>query len=132
MTGSAVAGFDADLLAGVAGAEGVEPSRLETLVADLQAAAESVRDVDELVFEYRKAFGGSVVVRRTDEAYFLRVPPHVWPEFATRLDATDAELRALKAAHGRRFAAAVGHPRGDRPGGRGRVDDDEPLVLERA
>lgn len=122
MTSTDAAGFDPALLETVARDRHVDPGRLTTLAADLQAAAESVRGVDGLVFEYRKSFG-DVVVGRTETAYYLAVPPHVWPEFAALLDATDAELAALRDAHTRRFEAAVGDG-SDLP-------DGTPLVLQR-
>lgn len=122
MTPPDAAGFDADLLDAVAREHDVDPGRLAGLAVDLQTAAEAVRGVDGLVFEYRKSYG-DVVARRTETTYYLEVPPHVWPEFAALLDASDAELDALRTVHARRFEAAVG---GERDG-----PDGAPLVLRR-
>lgn len=125
MTDGLEALFDDALYSAVASAQEVDPDRLRRLAADLQTAARSVRSVDDLVFEYRKAFG-DVIVQRTPEAYFLLLPPHVWPEFAARLDASDDELEALRALHRQRLQQEV-----ERDGLASDVDSGDPLVLSR-
>ncbi|ESP87871.1 hypothetical protein [Candidatus Halobonum tyrrellensis] len=66
--------------------------------------------VADLVFEYRRAFSHDPLVDRDGDAYYLLVPPHVLPAFASALDAdeTGPTWAAARAAHRRAFVEATG------------------------
>lgn len=133
MTTSDSALFDVSLVARVAEQSDVDVDRLAALASELQSIAESVRSVDELVFEYRKAFG-DVVAGRTERAYLLLVPPHVWPEFEGKLDATADELSALRELHAAAFDQGVANQGVENESGRDADPQNEnrqPLVLYR-
>lgn len=82
------------------------------LVARHQRTVRSIPDISvaDLVYEYRTQFHRDPLVDRDETAYYLSVRPHVWAEFAERMDLGDAELSRLKAAHEDQFAASVGTP----------------------
>lgn len=113
--------FDDGALASVAHERDLPVERLRSLVVRQQESVRGLPGVDDLVYEYRKAFARQPVVERREEAYYLLVPGHVWPEFAGALSIPEAELAALRAVHDRQFRAAVGDHDGDR----------DPLVLVR-
>jgi len=130
-----LAPFDPAAVAAVAADRGVDAAALRERLRAHQRTARSVRDVDGLVYEYRRAFPGEVVRERTPAAYYLSVPERVWGEFeadagdAERADAPDddgeadedesddadalgaeraaAEAGAVRAVHERTVAAAV-------------------------
>ncbi|MFB6077365.1 MAG: hypothetical protein ABEJ80_00120 [Halarchaeum sp.] len=83
-----------------------EATLRESLVALQSLASDSpgVETVDDLVYEWRRAFREDPLVERTAEAYYLVVPARVWADFADRLGWDDAERRAVEAAH----AASMG------------------------
>lgn len=95
-------------------------SELRALVGKLNASVTDYPGVSDLVFEYRRAFSHDPLVERADGAYFLLVPPRVWPEFGAALDVDERSIAALRAVHERAFSA------GTEFGSRG---DWVPLVL---
>lgn len=116
-----LAAFDDAVVADVARKRDRSPAALRELAARQQESVRDLPGVDDLVYEYRKAFARSPVAERREAAYYLLVPGHVWPEFGAALSLSEAELAALRALHDRQFRAAVGDPDGDR----------DPLVLVR-
>lgn len=107
--------FDPALVERVAEEHGVDPAALAALVERHHAYAARVPGIDELVFEWRRAFPYDPVVARTADAYHLAVDASVWTEFATQLGLDDEELAALRALHDRQARA--------------RADDDEPTAF---
>lgn len=97
----------ADHVPAVAAEAGVDGASLRALAGRLQASVADYPGVSDLVFEYRRAFSHDPLVARADGVYFLLVPPRVWPEFGAALDASDTELAALEAVHGRAFDAGT-------------------------
>lgn len=104
-----LAPFDPETIAAVAADRGVDAEALRERLRAHQRTARSVRAVDGLVYEYRRAFAGEVVRGRTPAAYYLSVPERVWGEFeADAPDAAGAERTdAVRAVHERTLAAAV-------------------------
>lgn len=95
-----LAPFDPALLGRVAADHGLEPAALAALVERHHDYAARVPGIDELVFEWRRAFPYEPLVARTADAYHLAVEPSVWVEFAAQLELEDGELAALRALHG--------------------------------
>lgn len=131
-----LAAFDDGVLARVARERDLPPDRLRELAARQQETVRGLPGVDDLVYEYRKAFARDPVAERRAAAYYLLVPGHVWPEFGDALSLSEAELAALRALHDRQLRAAVGADptRSRTPSGTAvgdRDGDREPLVLVR-
>ncbi|WP_224449995.1 hypothetical protein [Haloprofundus salilacus] len=108
MTRDPLDGFDADLVSSVAADHETTPERLSELVARHQRSVRDLPGVDDIVYEWRKAFAENPVVERQTERYLLSVPSHVWPEFASALSLSDTELAALQAVHAAQMRVDVG------------------------
>lgn len=122
--------FDADDVASVADDAPVEVAA-DDVRAALRAHQRLVRDlrsVDGLVFEYRKEFAHDPVVARDEEAYYLRVPSRVWPEFGAALELDAAVLAALRAVHERTVTGVLD---ADDSGSPVPDDDRDAMVLVR-
>jgi len=91
-----------------------EETLRESLVAlqSLASDAPGVETVDDLVYEWRRAFREDPLVERTAEAYYLVVPARVWADFANRLGWGAETREAVEAAH----AAAFRERHGERDG----------------
>lgn len=98
--------FDDAVVESAAAAHGIGADRLAALLADHQAGVEELPGVENLVYEWRKRFDGTVL-ERTETAYYVAAPPWVWDEFAERLDAEQVEVTALADAHERQVRARV-------------------------
>lgn len=119
--------FGADVVDEVAAAHGLPADRLADVARTHQSTVRDAPGVDNLVYEWRNYFHLDPMLARTDDAYYLAVPDHVWEEFAGEVDADDDELEALRALHdrqARRDAATVGLDAG-------RFDGDAAIVLVR-
>lgn len=114
MTRDPLAAFDDDVVASVASDRDLSVERLRELLRRQQESVRSLPGVDDLVYEYRKAFARQPLAERHPDAYFLLVPARVWPEFASALSLSDPELAAVRAVHDRQFRAVVGDHDGDR------------------
>ncbi|WP_277555372.1 hypothetical protein [Halobaculum limi] len=94
-------------VASAASTADVEEGALRRTLARMQSDVRSYPGVADLVFEYRRAFEFDPLVRREGRAYYLLVPPRVWVEFASSLDASTATLAAAKVVHDKAFTAAT-------------------------
>ncbi len=115
----------------------------ETLTAALARVQESVRglpSVPDVVYEYRRAFRTDPLVAHHGDAYYLRVPSRVWPEFADAAELSATELDACRTVHEAAFHAVVtehdalarshrGEASSSSDGETPLADDREPLVL---
>lgn len=124
-------------VAAVAATHGVSAEVVREGLAAHQRLARRHRDVDGLVFEYRVEFREQPVLARGDGAYYLAVPPRVWPEFAARLDVGEAVVAAVKAVHERaatdhRDGGAIGAIGVDSDGVPATDGDREAMVLTRS
>ncbi|MFB6079415.1 MAG: hypothetical protein ABEJ81_00185 [Haloferacaceae archaeon] len=129
-----LAAFDPPVLAAVAGGDEAE-RRLRAVARRHQEAVRATPGVDDLVYEWRRAFPRNELVERRDDAYYLLVGPAAWREFGDALGLDAGERDRLRALHARQFAAAVGDP-GSGSGATGdaepgRTDDRAPMVLTR-
>ncbi|MFB6157383.1 MAG: hypothetical protein ABEJ34_06035 [Haloferacaceae archaeon] len=118
MTRDPLAAFDGAVVAAVAD----DDDRLRRLARRHQEAVRENPGVDDIVYEWRRAYPHQPLVGRTDGAYYLLVEPAAWREFGDALGLDDVERGLLTTLHARQFAAAVGEPGDDRR---------EPLVLTR-
>jgi hypothetical protein len=94
----------------------------ETTLRDALSAVQTVVEplaVADIVFEYRQTFETDPLTARHGDAYYLAVPPRVWPEFVDVLELPPSVADACRAVHADRFHAVVGTP----------PDEREPLVL---
>lgn len=105
--------FDDTIIETVARERDVEMETLRDLVRRQQELVRSLPGVDDIVYEWRKAFATDPLVERRPDAYYLSVPGHVWPEFASSLSASTEELNAVRAVHDRQFRAVLGDVGGD-------------------
>jgi hypothetical protein len=119
--------FDDDLVEEVAAEHNHSADSLTALARRHQSNVHEQPGVDDIVYEWRNHFHLDPVVARTDEAYYLALPEHVWEEFDDTLDAEANELTALHSLHDRQArqnAAAVGFDVD-------RLESDEALILVR-
>lgn len=101
---------------------GIDTEQLQTALDRVAASVREYPGVHDLVYEYRRAFRYDPLVVRYGDAYYLQVPPRVWPEFVTAAELSTTEATACRAVHARLFDAVVSEP-SNYP------DDYEPLVL---
>lgn len=116
-----LAAFDDAIVADVAHERDLDPSALRALVRRHQEAVRSLPGADGLVYEWRKAFADDPLLERRPDAYFLALPGHVWPEFASTLDADGEALAALRDVHERLVRRELGDV----------LDDREAMLLVR-
>ncbi|WP_224269281.1 hypothetical protein [Haloprofundus salinisoli] len=131
MTRDPLSGFDADVVAGVAADRGTTAEELSELLARHQQSVRDLPGVDDIVYEWRKAFADNPVVERRDDRYLLSVPSHVWPEFASALSLSEEELAALRAVHAEQLRADVGDGAETDALGDDGNEDDDPMILVR-
>jgi hypothetical protein len=98
-------------------------TELSDALVRVQSTVREYPGVDDIVYEYRRAFQFDPLVARHGEAYYLLVPPHVWPEYATAADLSEHELAACRRVHDRVFHAVIADAE---------TADYEPLVLVRS
>ena len=102
----------------LASVDGVSEPTLRDALAAVQTAMEPLA-VADIVFEYRRTFEPDPLVARHGDAYYLAVPPRVWPEFAGVLEFAEPVVDACRTVHADCFRAVADDP----------TDDREPLVL---
>jgi len=103
-----LAAFDDAHVAGVASEYDVGERRLRECLRRHQQQVRDLPGVEDIVYEWRRAFPWDPVVERRDEAYRLRVEPNVWPEFSNALGFDDAETAAVRAVHERHVPGSQG------------------------
>lgn len=113
MTRDPLDAFDDSVFVAVAEEYDTSTETLRDLVRRQQELVRRLPGVDDIVYEWRKAFATDPLVERRSDSYFLAVPGHVWPEFASALSVSTAELNALRAVHDRQFRAELGDEAGD-------------------
>jgi hypothetical protein len=102
--------------------------RLADLVRTHQSNVRDLPGVEDIVYEWRNYFHQDPLVGRTDGAYYLALPDHVWDEFVADMGIEDPERAALLAVHDRQARAAPADAGVDED----RLDgDDAALVLTR-
>lgn len=109
-----------DPAAPFAGVTGRAPERLAPALAAIQAAVRESPSVADVVYEYRRAFPADPLVERHGDAYYLAVPAHVWPEFASATNLDRETCDDCRRVHAAAFRAVVG----EQP-----AADTDPLVL---
>lgn len=126
MTRHPLVGFDADIVSRVATDHGTTAEALAALLERHQQSVRELPGVDDIVYEWRNAFAENPVVERREDRYLLSVPAHVWPEFASALSLSEAELAALQAVHAEQLRIDVdaGEAKSD-------LGDDDPMILVR-
>ncbi|WP_459193941.1 hypothetical protein [Halosimplex sp. J119] len=127
MTRDELAAFDDDVIGAAADAHDVTAERLAELVRTHQSNVRELPGVEDIVYEWRNYFHQDPLVGRTQDAYYLALPDHVWEEFIADMDIEDPERAALLAAHDRQARAAPSEAGVDTA----RLDADEALVLTR-
>lgn len=105
----------------IAADHGLASEELSAALDRLTAAVATYPGVHDLVYEYRRNFRLDPLVARHGPAYYLRVPPRVWAEFADRVELSESELAACRAVHAAVLQATTEPD--DHPA------DHEPLVL---
>lgn len=118
-----LAAFDDDTFDTVAEGTDVSVDALRRLTRRHQEGIRDLPGVDDIVYEWRNHFHLDPLLARTDAAYVLALPDHVWEEFADRLELSTTQLDALLAVHDRQARALVATT--------DRLDDEAALVLTR-
>ena len=108
--------FDAEVVARVATAEGVDESVLVAGLAAVQATVSGFADlsVDDIVYEWRTQHHKDPLAGRTPDAYYLDVREHVWDDILDRADSSADALAGVRAVHAAQFERDRGE---DAPGG---------------
>jgi len=127
MTNEELAAFDEAVVESVAADHDVTVERLTDIVRTHQANVRDLPGVEDIVYEWRNYFHQDPLVGRTDGAYYLALPAHVWEEFTDDLGVSDAEADALRAVHDAQARAAPT----DAGVETARLDTDAALVLTR-
>ncbi|WP_135363395.1 hypothetical protein [Halosimplex halophilum] len=127
MTTDELAAFDEAVVESVAADREVSVERLTDVVRTHQANVRELPGVEDIVYEWRNYFHLDPLVGRTEDAYYLALPDHVWAEFTDDLDLTEAESEALLAVHDAQARAAPDAAGVDET----RLDGDAALVLTR-
>jgi len=120
--------FADDVIAAVAADHGVDRDRLTDLVRSHQSNVRDLPGVDDLVYEWRNQFHLDPMLARTDDAYYLALPAHVWDEFGDDLGVDDDERAALIAVHDRQARTDAKTAGFDAS----RLDGDAAVVLTRS
>jgi hypothetical protein len=119
--------FDAGLVTDVAGDHDIDSDRLSTLARTHQSNVRDLPGVDDIVYEWRTQFHQDPLLARTNAAYYLALPDHVWDEFAEDIGASEAERAALVDLHGRQTRIDADEVGADTA----RLETSEPVVLTR-
>lgn len=119
MTRDPLAAFDDETFETVASRCDPTTERLRDLARRHQETIRSLPGVEDLVYEWRRSFAGDPVVERTESAYYLSLPDHVWAEFVAVLDLEEGGVDALRAVHRAQLRRVTG------------TEADEPMVLTR-
>ena len=119
--------FDAGLVTEVAGDHDIDSDRLSTLARTHQSNVRDLPGVDDIVYEWRTQFHQDPLLARTNAAYYLALPDHVWDEFAEDIGASEAERAALVDLHGRQTRIDADEVGADTA----RLETSEPVVLTR-
>jgi hypothetical protein len=119
--------FDNGIVDEVAADHDVSADRLAELARTHQSNVRDLPGVDNLVYEWRNHFHLDPLLARTDEAYYLALPAHVWDEFADDVAADGDERAALVALHDRQARADAAEAGFDAA----RLDGDDAVVLVR-
>jgi len=127
MTRDELAAFDEATLADAAADHGVTTERLTDIVRTHQSNVRELPGVEDIVYEWRNYFHQDPLVGRTEGAYYLALPDHVWAEFTDDLGLYETERAALLAAHDAQARAAPSEAGVET----GRLDGDAALVLTR-
>jgi hypothetical protein len=115
VTRDPLAPFDDEVFASVASEYGVPESTVRDLVRRHQELVRRLPGVDDVVYEWRKAFPNDPVVERRPDVYYLSVAATVWPEYVTALSLDERDAAVLRAVHRRQLEGSVGgHPTGGR------------------
>jgi hypothetical protein len=116
-----LAAFDPATVERVAAAHDLSADRLRDSLAAHQRSVRDLPGVDDIVYEWRRAFPGDPVVERRPDAYLLVVAALVWGEFADALGLDETTREAVRAVHRETVAAAADGP----------LPDGDPVVLTR-
>ncbi|WP_415381759.1 hypothetical protein [Halosimplex sp. TS25] len=127
MTRDELAAFDDAVLADAADDNDVSVDRLAALVRTHQSNVRDLPGVEDIVYEWRNYFHQDPLVGRTEGAYYLALPDHVWEEFVEDMGIEGAERAALLAVHDRQARTAEPAAGVDAA----RLDGDAALVLTR-
>ncbi|WP_436924610.1 hypothetical protein [Halosimplex amylolyticum] len=127
MTRDELAAFDDAVLAAAADEHGVSTARLTDLVRTHQSNVRDLPGVEDIVYEWRNYFHQDPLVGRSEAAYYLALPAHVWEEFVEDLGIEGPERAALLAVHDRQARAAEPEAGVEEA----RLDGDAALVLTR-
>jgi hypothetical protein len=95
--------FDPGDVEAVAETFGVDADDLAAVVARHQQAVEDLPGVENIVYEWRKQYEDPLL-RRSETAYYLRIPRTVWDEFGDAIGAEGDTLAALVDVHRRTVA----------------------------
>ncbi|ELZ23745.1 hypothetical protein C475_14078 [Halosimplex carlsbadense 2-9-1] len=127
MTRDELAAFDEAVLESVAADRDVAVERLTDIVRTHQSNVRELPGVEDIVYEWRNYFHQDPLVGRTEGAYYLALPEHVWAEFTDDLGLDETESAALLAVHDAQARAAPSEAGVET----GRLDGDAALVLTR-
>ncbi|QLH78616.1 hypothetical protein HZS55_15550 [Halosimplex rubrum] len=127
MTRDELAAFDDAVVESVAADHGVAVERLTTIVRTHQSNVRELPGVEDIVYEWRNYFHQDPLVGRTEGAYYLALPAHVWEEFTDDLDLNESENGALLAVHDAQARAAPSEAGVETE----RLDGDAAIVLTR-
>jgi hypothetical protein len=119
--------FDDEVIAAVADDHGLDPDRLRSVAFTHQANVRALPGVEDIVYEWRNYFHQDPLVSRTEAAYYLALPEHVWEEFTDDLELDDRESQALLALHDRQARESADEVGLDTA----RLDSDAAVVLTR-
>ena len=117
--------FDGSIIADAAADHDLAVADLTALVRQHQSNVRDLPGVDDIVYEWRNYFHLDPMLARTEAAYYLAVPDHVWDEFADDLSLDEAERTALLAVHDRQARQDADSAGFDA----GRLDGDAAVVL---
>ena len=127
MTNEELAAFDEGVIESVAADHDMTVERLTDIVRTHQANVRDLPGVEDIVYEWRNYFHQDPLVGRSEGAYYLALPAHVWEEFTDDLDLGDDEADALLAVHDAQARAAPTDAGVETT----RLDGDAALVLTR-
>ncbi|PSP31781.1 hypothetical protein BRC64_08845 [Halobacteriales archaeon QH_10_67_22] len=119
--------FDEAVVADVAADHGLDSDRLADLARTHQSNVRDLPGVDDIVYEWRNYFHMDPLLARTETAYYLALPDHVWDEFAEDIDLDGDRRAALVALHDRQARNDADTAGLDT----GRLDGDRAVVLTR-